>query len=71
MGLSAMSYEKLAEALADDVATYIREDERFQKLILQLVPEAIQEHFGDVNYDVAENLTSHLAPKMYLVGMED
>jgi hypothetical protein len=71
MGLSAISYAKLAEALADDVATYIREDERFQKLILQLIPEAIQEHLGDVNTEVTENLTSHLAPKMYLVGMED
>ena len=71
MGLSALSYAKLADALADDVATYIREDERFMELILQLLPEAIQEHLGDVNIDVAANLTAHLAPKMFLTGLED
>lgn len=71
MGLSAISYAKLSEALADDVATYIREDERFQELILKMIPEAIQEHLGDVNTEVAAHLTAHLAPKMYLVGMED
>jgi hypothetical protein len=71
MGLSALSYAKLAEALSDDVATYIREDERFQELILKMVPEAIQAHLGDVNTEVAANLVAHLAPKMYLVGMED
>jgi hypothetical protein len=71
MGLSALSYAKLSEALADDVATYIREDERFQELILKMIPEAIQEHLGDVNTEVAAHLVAHLAPKMYLVGMED
>jgi hypothetical protein len=71
MGLSALSYAKLAEALSDDVATYIREDERFQELILKMVPEAIQQHLGDVNTEVAANLVAHLAPKMYLMGLED
>lgn len=71
MGLSALSYAKLAEALADDVATYIREDERFMELILEMLPEAITEHLGDVNTDVVAHLTAHLAPKMVLVGLED
>lgn len=71
MGLSALSQPKLADALADDVATYIREDERFMELILQLLPEAIHEHLGDLNMDVLAHLTAHLAPKMVLVGMED
>ena len=71
MGLSALSYAKLADALVEDVATYIREDERFQELILELLPEAIHEHLGDVNIDVVANLTAHIAPKLYLMGLED
>ena len=71
MGLSALSYARLSDALAEDVATYIREDERFQELILKMIPEAIQEHLGDVNDDALANLTAHLAPKLYLMGMED
>lgn len=71
MGLSALSYAKLSDALSDDVATYIREDVRFQEFILKMLPEAIQEHLGDVNTEVAAHLVAHLAPKMYLVGMED
>jgi hypothetical protein len=71
MGLSTFSYAKLAEALADDVSTYIREDERFQELILKMIPEAIQAHLGDINTEVAAHLVAHLAPKMYLMGLED
>jgi hypothetical protein len=36
-----------------------------------MVPEAIQEHLGIVNTEVAAHLTAHLVTKMYLVGMED
>ena len=71
MGLSSFSYEKLADALADDVANYIREDERFMELILELLPDAIHECLGECNIDVVANLTAHLAPKMYLTGLEE
>lgn len=71
MGLTQQSYERLAEALADEVSDYIREDDRFMELILKLVPEAIRHKLGDVDVEVIGELTAHLAPKMYLVGMEE
>ena len=71
VGLTQQSYERLAEALADEVSCYIAEDDRFREVILKLIPEAIQSKLGLVDAEVIGELTAHLAPKMVLVGMED
>jgi len=71
MELTQQSYERLAEALADEVSCYIAEDDRFREVILKLIPEAIQNKLGLVDAEVIGELTAHLAPKMVLVGMED
>lgn len=71
MGLTQQSYERLAEALADEVSCYIAEDDRFREVILKLIPEAIQSKLGLVDAEVIGEMTAHLAPKMVLVGMED
>jgi hypothetical protein len=71
MKLSNSTCTKLAEALSDDVANYIRENDRFKKLIPELIGEALQHQLGCLNSETTQTLTIELVKKMYLVGMED
>jgi hypothetical protein len=69
MALSTNTIIKLAEALSDDVATFITEDERFFDLILELIPEAIHAKLGDVEDQVASELSMCISERLRLIGI--
>lgn len=57
MALSNKTYQSLAKALQDEVAEYIRQDERYMDCMMELVPDAIQSKLGTVNEDVLMDLS--------------
>lgn len=65
MALSESTIQRLAEALSDDVAQYISEDERFFDLMVELIPDAIQDKLGDLDSQVCAELAMCLS--QYLV----
>ena len=69
MALSTNTIIKLSEALSDDVATYITQDERFFELIVELIPEAISAKLGDVDMNVAAELSVCIAERLRLIGV--
>ena len=57
MALSQSTIIRLADALSDDVAQYISEDERFFELLTELIPDAIHSKLGDVDVQVSAELS--------------
>ena len=69
MALSDSTIQRLADALSDDVAQYITEDERFFDLIVELIPEAISAKLGDVDDQVAAELSMCISGQLRLIGV--
>jgi len=69
MALSTNTIIKLAEALSDDVAAFITEDERFFDLMVELIPEAIHAKLGDVEDQVASELSMCISERLRLIGI--
>ena len=64
MALSNNTIIKLAEALSNDVANYIMEDERFFDLMVDLIPDAIQFKLGDLDATIAAELSVCIAERI-------
>ena len=69
MALSENTIQRLAEALADDVASYIADDERFFDLIVELIPEAVQDKLGNVDDTVLAELSMSLSGQLRLIAI--
>jgi len=69
MALSDSTIIKLADALCDDVASFITEDERFFDLMVELIPEAIHAKLGDVENQVAAELSMCISERLRLIGI--
>jgi len=69
MALSDSTIQRLADALSDDVAQYITEDERFFDLMVELIPEAISAKLGDVDDQVATELSMCISGQLRLIGV--
>jgi hypothetical protein len=57
MALSNSTIQRLADALCEDVAQYIADDDRFFDLMVELIPDAIHAKLGDVDDQVASDLS--------------
>jgi hypothetical protein len=69
MALSSSTIIKLADALCDDVTRYISEDERFYDLMIELIPDAIRAKLGDVDDQVAAEISMCLFERIRMVGI--
>jgi len=69
MALSESTIQRLADALCDDVASYITEDERFFDLMVELIPDAIRDKLGDVDDMVAAELSMCISERIRLIGV--
>lgn len=69
MALSNSTIQRLADALCDDVASYITEDERFFDLMVELIPDAIHAKLGDVDDQVAAELSMCISERIRLIGV--
>ena len=68
MALSESTIQRLADALAEDVANYISEDERFFDLMVEIIPDAIHSKLGDVDQIVAAELSMCISERMRLLA---
>jgi len=69
MALSNSTIQRLADALCDDVADYITQDERFFNLMIELIPDAIRDKLGDVDDMVAAELSMCISERIRLIGV--
>jgi hypothetical protein len=69
MALSESTTQRLAEALSDDVAQFITEDERFFDLMVELIPEAITDKLGKVDDTVLAELSMYISGQLRLIGV--
>ena len=69
MALSNNTIIKLSEALSKDVAEYIMDDERFFELLTELIPDAIHAKLGDVDDQVAAELSMCISERLILKGV--
>lgn len=69
MALSSSTINKLADALSDDVVTYISEDDRFFDMMVELIPDAVRAKLGDVDDLVAMDLSMCIADRIRLVSL--
>ena len=69
MALSDSTIQRLADALVNDVATYITEDERFFDLMVELIPDAIHDKLGNVDDMVAAELSMCISERIRLIGV--
>jgi hypothetical protein len=69
MALSQNTILRLSEALSQDVADYIAEDERFFNLMVELIPEAITAKLGDLDSMVAAELSMCISERIALKGV--
>lgn len=69
MALSDSTIQRLADALSDDVAQFIAEDERFFDLMVELIPDAIRDKLGDVDDMVLAELSMCISGQIRLIGV--
>jgi len=69
MALSNSTIQRLADALSDDVAQFIAEDERFFDLMVELIPDAICDKLGDVDDMVLAELSMCISGQIRLIGV--
>jgi hypothetical protein len=69
MALSNNTIIKLSEALSSDVADYIMDQPEFFDLMVQLIPEAIHAKLGDVDNQVAAELSMCISERLVLKGI--
>ena len=69
MALSQNTIIKLADALADDVVQYITDDESFFDLLVELIPQAIGAKLGDVDDQVAAEISMCISERVRLIAV--
>jgi hypothetical protein len=52
MALSHQTINKLASALVPEVIDYIYQDERWCEFMQEVVPDALQEQFGEIDEEL-------------------
>jgi len=68
MALSDNTISKLCDALISDVVEYIRDDDRFFVLMVELIPEAINAKLGQVDEQLVEDLSMCISERIILEG---
>lgn len=68
MALSTSTIQRLADALADDVVSYITDDERFFDLMVEMIPDAIHSKLGDVDSMVVAELSMCISERIRLIA---
>lgn len=69
MALSQNTIIKLSDALSQEVANHIMEDERFFDLMVELIPDAIHAKLGPVDDMVASELSMCISERLVLKGV--
>ena len=69
MALSTNTIIKLSEALSKEVADYIADQPEFFDLLVQLIPEAIHAKLGNVDDQVAAELSMCISERLVLKGV--
>jgi hypothetical protein len=66
MALSQSTIIKLSEALSKDVAEYITDQPEFFDLMVQLIPDAIHAKLGNLDDQVAAELSMCISERLAL-----
>lgn len=69
MALSNSTIQRLADALCDDVVSYINDDDRFFDLMVELIPDAIRSKLGDVDDMIVAELSMCISERLRLIGV--
>ena len=69
MALSENTISKLCDALIQDVAEYISDDERFFDLMADLIPDAINDKLGKVDEELVAELSICISQRLILKGV--
>ena len=69
MALSENTISKLCDALIQDVAEYISDDERFFDLMADLIPDAINAKLGKVDEELVAELSICISQRLILKGV--
>ena len=69
MALSNSTIQRLADALCDDVTSYINDDDRFFDLMVELIPDAIRSKLGDVDDIIVAELSMCISERLRLIGV--
>jgi hypothetical protein len=66
MTLSNETFQKLSTALKDEVIDYIHQDERYAEMMMEVIPDAIQEKLGLMDCDILTELSCCIMDKIFL-----
>ena len=69
MALSNSTIQRLADALCDDVVSYINDDVQFFDLMVELIPDAIRSKLGDVDDMIVAELSMCISERLRLIGV--
>lgn len=65
MTLSNKTFQKLAEALTPEVIDYINKDERYVLFMQEIIPDALQDKLGQIDYDLKCELSMCIMDRMF------
>ena len=66
MTLSNKTFQNLANALTPEVIDYIFKDERWINFLMEIVPDAINEKLGELDFDVSVELSQCIMDRINL-----
>ena len=66
MTLSNKTFQKLADALAPEVADYIFADSRWVDFVQEIIPDAVKDKLGDVDENVLFDLSMCIMDRIVL-----
>lgn len=69
MALSQNTIINLSDALSQEVANYITDQPEFFDLMVELIPQAIAAKLGDVDMNVAAELSMCISERLVLKGV--
>lgn len=64
MSLSHETFVRLSQVLADDVADYISNDDRFFEMLLHVIPDAITDKLGDIDNTLLAEMSCYIAENL-------
>jgi hypothetical protein len=64
--LSNKALNRMAEALAPEVAEYIFADERWVEFMMEVVPDAVRDKLGELDVEMMVELSQCIMDKIYL-----
>ena len=66
MALSQKTFNQLANTLTPEVINYIFEDEKWVDFLSQIVPEALREKLGELDFDLEMELVMAIADRIVM-----